>query len=74
VYENVKNKLSKWTLIAALVLLVLFIGISRVYLRVHYASDVIAGFCVGVTWLLLSIWALGKIEKYNRKKAGNLVL
>lgn len=70
VYESVKNKFIKWGLIAALCILVLFIGISRVYLRVHYASDVIAGFCVGVTWLLLSIWVLGKIEKYNRKKAG----
>ncbi len=73
VYENVKNKLLKWTLIVALCLLVLFIGISRVYLRVHYASDVVAGFCVGTTWLLLSLWGLSKIEKYNRKKANDPV-
>jgi undecaprenyl-diphosphatase len=73
VYESVKNNLLKWSLIAAMCLLVLFIGISRVYLRVHYASDVVAGFCVGVTWLLLSIWVLGKIEKYNRKKADLLL-
>lgn len=69
VFERVKNKFIKWVLIALLLLLVLFIGISRVYLRVHYASDVIAGFCVGVSWLFLSIWLLSKIEKYNRKKA-----
>jgi undecaprenyl-diphosphatase len=69
VFESIKNKVLKWTLIMALSLLVLFIGISRVYLRVHYASDVIAGFCVGVTWLLLSIWVLGKIENYNKEKS-----
>lgn len=29
------------------------IGISRIYLGVHYASDVIAGFCASLIWLLL---------------------
>ena len=33
--------------------LILMIGISRVYLGVHYASDVIAGFCVSIVWLAL---------------------
>lgn len=30
---------------------ILMIGISRVYLGVHYASDVIGGFCASAIWL-----------------------
>jgi len=31
--------------------LVFFIGISRIYLGVHFPSDVIGGFTAGGTWL-----------------------
>jgi undecaprenyl-diphosphatase len=27
------------------------IGLSRIYLGVHYPSDVIAGYCVGAVWV-----------------------
>jgi undecaprenyl-diphosphatase len=33
----------------------LLIGFSRVYLRVHYPTDVIAGFCIGFSWLLICL-------------------
>ena len=32
-------------------LVIVMVGVSRVYLGVHYASDVIAGFCVSLVWL-----------------------
>lgn len=35
------------------VILTLIVGISRVYLGVHYPSDVIAGWCIGTAWALL---------------------
>jgi membrane-associated phospholipid phosphatase len=73
VWQNEKNTWLKWVLTILLVLLIIFIGISRVYLRVHYASDVLAGFCVGLMWLVLSLWILRKIETYSRKKV-DLVL
>ena len=68
VWQNEKNVWLKWILTLLLVLLINFIGVSRVYLRVHYASDVLAGFCVGLMWLLLSLWLLRKFENYSRKK------
>jgi membrane-associated phospholipid phosphatase len=44
------------------------IGLSRVYLRVHHASDVIAGFALGIIWLVISLKMLKAIENYSRKK------
>lgn len=57
----------KWTVMSLLFLLILVIGFSRVYLRVHYASDVIAGFCVGFAWLVVAIWLLNSMEAYTRQ-------
>ncbi len=37
-----------WT---ATALLVAMIGVSRIYLGVHYPSDVIAGYCAGFVWV-----------------------
>lgn len=58
----------KWTAIALLLILIPVIGFSRVYLRVHYATDVVAGFCVGFIWLTFAIWLLNRMERYSRKK------
>ena len=69
VWLNVKKTWLKWLLITTLALLIFAIGLSRVYLRVHYASDVIAGYCVGCMWLLLSLWILKKVEKFSSKKS-----
>ncbi|MEI6946298.1 phosphatase PAP2 family protein [Paraflavisolibacter sp. H34] len=60
----------KWTLTIFLILFSLVIGISRIILQVHYASDVICGFCLGYVWVFLSFWLLRKMERKmgDRKK------
>ncbi len=52
VYKYVKNKYLKWSLILLLCILIIVIGLSRVYLGVHYLSDVIGGFLVTVSYLI----------------------
>ncbi len=56
----------KWIGTIALFIFATLIATSRVYLHVHYASDVIAGFCLSVLWLTICISVLHKIENKNR--------
>ncbi len=46
----------------ATAVLVLAIGISRLYLGVHYFSDVVAGYAVGILWLSVCISGLQVIQ------------
>ena len=54
----------KWFVTIFITVLIVLIGFSRVYLRVHYASDVAAGFIIGLLWLLLSLAVLKLLEGY----------
>lgn len=48
-----------------------FMGFSRVYLGVHYLSDVISGFGIGFVWLLFSITLLGWLDFRKGLKVKN---
>ncbi len=52
IYKYVNNKSLKYTLITILSALIIIIGISRIYLGVHYTSDVIAGFLISISYLV----------------------
>ncbi len=73
VIRMVKNPWLKWTLSVILGLLILTIGFTRIYLRVHYPSDVVAGFAIGFLWLIFSLILLRRIEHYTRRKVNPVV-
>lgn len=60
IYKYVKNKYIKWTLITILGILTISIGISRIYLGVHYTSDVFAGFLMAISYLIVYISIVNK--------------
>jgi len=68
-----KNKFKKENIFILInSLLILLIGFSRIYLNVHWTSDVLAGIALGifiVTFLVLIYRATrGTLKKYNKTK------
>ncbi|MEO7923375.1 MAG: phosphatase PAP2 family protein [Chitinophagaceae bacterium] len=61
--HHIRKGWLQYGIILLLILLILAISFSRVYLRVHYATDITAGLCIGFIWLSFSFWFINKKEK-----------
>ena len=59
----------KWFLSVFLLCFSILVGISRIALRYHYASDVLAGFCFGFAWVFIFFLVAKKISERKLKKS-----
>lgn len=73
-WHDIRNPALRWATVIGLAALVIFIGLSRIYLRVHYASDVLAGFCLGIAWLVIAITVIRRMERWSKKKVDPIVV
>ncbi len=55
-WRHIPTQCGRSLLVIFSTIMILTIGFSRIYLGVHYPSDVIAGYFAGAFWLIISIW------------------
>nr|WP_173917198.1 phosphatase PAP2 family protein [Halobacillus sp. Marseille-Q1614] len=62
------KKPAKWSINIGIGLLILLIALSRVFLNVHYFTDILGGLTIGISWLLICITALELMLWRQRKR------
>lgn len=67
IYNSKLNKNLKIILITILSILILLIGISRIYLGVHYPTDVIAGYLISISYLIIFTNFVEKLTNKNKQ-------
>lgn len=61
----------RWAVMVTGVVYVVAVGVSRMYLGVHYPSDILAGWSVSVLWVVTVVVVLGHVEAWHRRRTGD---
>lgn len=73
VNKFIKNKILKILLTVLLMLIIICIGLSRIYVGVHYPSDILGGYLLSLAILITNIPLVNKYYRgKNYEKGGNL--
>ncbi|GAE36942.1 phosphatase PAP2 family protein [Halalkalibacter akibai] len=69
-WRHIKTVRGRTMLILFSSLMIIIIGFSRIYLRVHYPSDIIGAFLLSGIWLYLNIWTYQYLmeKRYDKEK------
>ena len=53
--KSIKSELFRFAIFSLATIVIIIVGVSRIYLNVHWVTDVLGGYAVGFSWLTLSI-------------------
>ncbi|WP_276205158.1 phosphatase PAP2 family protein [Bacillus sp. MUM 13] len=67
-WRNIKTLKGRIILVSISSIMVVTIGISRIYLGVHYPSDIIAGYFISGFWLTFSIWFYQRYQEIRYRR------
>lgn len=68
IFRHVKNKKLRNSICIGLSSLIILIDLSRIYVGVHYASDVLAGSSLSISYLIILMKVIKEIRKKIAKK------
>jgi undecaprenyl-diphosphatase len=74
IFRRLKGRAARVALISTASVFIVAIGASRVYLGVHYPSDVVAGYLVGLIWLATVVLASRRLPPSSDARRGPLSL
>lgn len=60
-----ESRVRRWMYWTGAGLMVLLIGISRIYLGVHYPSDVLGGYVAAIIW----VFAVASVRRWTRRSS-----
>ncbi len=66
--KSTTNRKKRVSIIVGFVLLIVAIGFSRIFLSAHYFSDVVAGYLLGLGWLVLGLTTLALLPPPSEKR------
>lgn len=66
-FQSPVRKRIRSAIAALLVMVILLVGLSRIYLGVHYPSDVAAGYMGGLIWVTFCVMAFNIITLYRKR-------
>lgn len=64
-WRHINTSFKRTIHIIVSLVVILSIGVSRIYLGVHYPSDILAGYFISAFWLML---AIGFFQRYKDKR------
>jgi len=62
-WKSIKVGAVKFIIFSISMLLIIFVGISRIYLNVHWLTDVLGGYAAGFAWLVFSVITVNTIKQ-----------
>lgn len=68
--QAARNQATRIYILSLAVFVSLLVGVSRLYLGVHWPSDVLAGWCAGFAWAMLWWMAARLLQPGNRSGNG----
>ena len=66
IQRNMKNRTAANVITVIFAFLILLIGTSRVYLGVHYPTDILAGWSLAIVSIIIATEIIKKLEKRNK--------
>ncbi|UNL86358.1 phosphatase PAP2 family protein [Priestia koreensis] len=69
-WRHISTKFGRGLLVAFSTIFILAIGISRIYLGVHYPSDVLAAYFASAFWLIISI---SYFQRYMKRRSNRTI-